>query len=587
MNRRAPKVIALACAGMVLAGLPLAQQSAVADEAWVATPTWSQLNVDPGAGIFQQNLRLFDSSGVKMTDDSSQHGTVYVRRSTRTFTVRYDCTKKYGGTALATDCAGKTVQFWLDMSGFADSRGGAYSRVKVVVDGLARSGANVYVNKVADDSGQASITVTVTDKGTAAKGLVLSPDDYIGVSLSSCDRTIKTQTCAPTTFIGPMSFVFQDSGYYPQVKILNQNRTPALPNCGGVTWAKDETWDWSVFKRSWFGNYACVYAKSYQVGDTATIPYRVLDIWGTPMAKYPIDFSHPSTPPNCGSVRCKWAKDVMHKYTDKNGYVTFTARNLNTAAEACGNVGYNEDTLQTHNCAIGVGMEATTGMEPESRDLFWPQFANSLTMPADYINFYVRARGLVNTPTDPNDHSAIPTPITNDVYVDNVKNPALPVAGSPAAGDGASFAASVVTATLDLTYLMNGNPDVTCFIVTNPKYPRRVKKVSPNCKEAVPLYAPDVVVTATNGGKVAKVCPDSNTQQVCEAARLPRSWDFTSTSQMSNSVTFGWQYYSQLMFTATQPGKTTFSVTIGKNKPIVVSQTYVNTAPVPPTIKRG
>lgn len=575
------------CAAALLATMPLVSQSASADDQWIATPTWSQLNVDPGRGIFQQDLRLFDSSSVKMTDDSSQHGTVYVRRSTRTVTVRYDCTKKQGGTAPASDCAGKTVQFWLDMSGFADLRNGGYSRVKLLVDGVAKSGGNVYVSKVADESGQASITINIADKGTAAKGLVLMPDDYIGVSISSCDLTIKTPACAPTTFIGPMSLVFQNSGYYPQVKILNMDRTPALPNCGGVRWARDETWDWSVFKRSWFGNYACVYAKSYQVGDTATIPYRVLDIWGTPMAKYPIDFSHPSTPPNCGSVRCKWAKDDMHKYTDKNGYVTFVARNLNTPTEACANVGYNEDTQQTHNCAIGVGMEASTGMEPESRDLFWPQFVNSLAIPTDYVDFHVRSRGLVNTPTDPNDQAPIPTPISNDVYVDNVKNPDLPVAGSPAAAPGASFVASTISATLDLTYLMNGNPDVTCFLVLNPKYPRRVKKVSPKCKEAVPLYAPDVVVKATNGGKVAKVCPDTNTTQVCEAALLPRSWDITSTSQMETSVTFGWQYYSQLMFTATQPGKTTFTVTVGKNKPITITQNFTNTAPAGNSLRRG
>jgi hypothetical protein len=582
MNRLLRKGAVASAALMVLAGLPMMTTSAAAVTEWIPAPTWSQMNVDSAAGVFQQDLRMFDSSSVKMTDSSSQHGTAYIRKSTRTVTVRYDCTKQQGSLPLpSSTCAGKNLQFWIDLSGLD------FTRVKVGVEGVLKSKPNVYVTKTADENGQATVTLNVTDRGTAAKGQVLMADDYIGVSVSACDRSVASNKCSNTSYVGPLALLYQDKGYYPQVKILNMDQTPALPNCGGVLWARDETWDWSVYKRSWFGDYACVYSKSYQVGDSATVPYRILDIWGTPMANYPVDFTHPSTPPNCGTVRCKWAKDTMHKYTDKNGYVTFVARNLNTAVEACANVGYNQDTKQTHNCAIGVGMEATTGMEPESRDLFWPQFVNSLTIPSDYIDFHVRSRGMLNTPTDPNDHSALPAPISNDVYAGDVKNPALPVAGSAAAPGDATFQASAITATLDLSYLMNGNPDVTCFRVLDAKHPQRVKKLSANCKEAVPLYAPDVVVTANNGGKVLRVCPDTNASGVCSAAQLPRSWDITSVAQMKSSQTFGWQYYSQLLLTATQPGKTTFTVTVGKNRPITIAQSYINTALTPTTIKRG
>ena len=547
-------------------------QSATASVSWAPNPRWSQVNALAGAGIFQQDLRMFDDTGAKMTDDAGQHGTVYVRTDVHQVTLTYDCTKKQGiGTQPASACAGSTVQFGVDISGFD------LYRVDLTFDGVKQKENDalyLYKNEVADSNGVASLVIGVTNRGKFSEGLTIGADDYLGVSVSNCDRTVRngvtlcdtSDRAGTTDTVGPLNVLFEGAGYYPQVKMLNQDRTPALPNCGGLNWAKDETWDWSVYKRSWFGEYACVYAKSYQVGDWVTIPYQVLDIWGAPMVNQPVDFFHASTPPNCGSLRCKWGPEVAHKYTDKNGYVTFTVQNLNTAAEACANQGYNDDTKETHTCSIGVGFNASTGMSPESQDLFWPQFVNTTEIQQRYINVHVTRRGDLDTEAN-----------SDNVRDSNgVKNPSLPVDTNGEVSGGPDFQSTTVRALLDIKPLYNSNPDKICFIKLDAKNPKKVRRL-PNCKERSVLYSPDVTVTATNGGRVLRVCPDTNGPEVCTAARLPMAWDITDASQMKTSETFGFQYLSELLFTATKPGRTVFTIRVG-NQDFEVYQSYTTAA---------
>lgn len=564
-------VAALVC-GAVVAVAP-----ASATAVWGPKPAWSQFNSRTAEGIFQQDLRMFGDNG-KETDDAAQHGTVYIRTDIQSVTLDYDCTRKQGtGSLPAASCAGTQMQFTVDRSGFD------LTRVNLTFNGVAQtSRSSKYITVTADDSGIATLVIAFTNKGKRDDGLSILPEDFLAVSLSNCDRTVKGNTCdadaasgtGATDTIGPMNLLWQDAGYYPQVKIVNQDLSPALPNCGGVRWARDETWDWSVFKRPWFGEYACVYVKSYEVGQTARVPYRVLDIWGTPMANYPVDFKHPGTPPNCGTIACKWGPEESHKYTNAQGYVVFTASNRNTPTDACKNVGYNQDTKETHTCALGVGMEATTGMQPESRDLFWPQFANTLEMPDNYIEFHVTKRGPRLTPRD--DLGAV---TSDDVYDSSIpdvsqrKNPPLTVDTNGEVSGGPEFLDSVIRATLDVKYLFNSNPDTTCFRILDPKKPQKVQRLSASCKEKVALYAPEVTVSADNGGRVLKVCPDTNDPAVCRAAQLPRTDDIVDASQMKSSESFGWQYLTQLLFTATRPGKTTFTVTIGK-RTYTVGQVY-------------
>lgn len=550
-----------------------------ADAEWVPNPRWSQLNVQAADGIFQQNLRVYDSSGAPATDDAGQHNNVYVRIGVNRVTLTYDCTKQQGlNAAPASNCANKRVQFAVDTSAFDyNEKTKAFTRIKLAIAGQPRSASSfngfrsgvkdegiIYRNEIADIRGVAQLDITIENAGTTASGNVVMSDDFLGVSVSNCDRTIQNNTCddsdvaGTTDTIGPMNVQFEEAGYYPQVSMLNQDQSPALPNCGGLSWAKDETWGWSVYKRSWFSEYACVYTKSYQVGDVVRIPYRVRDIWGQPMANQPVDFVHPSGGNNCGTVGCKWGPEVSHKYTDKNGYVTFTVQNLNTPNEACSNQGYNSDTKETHTCAIGMEFKATTGKQPESQDLFWPQFLNSTAIQLRYVNMHVITRGTRTTKS-----------LTDYVYDETgLKNPALALATN-GANVNADFNDSTVRARLDIKPLYNANPDKICFIQIDPKNPQKVRRLPssspkrPFCMERSVLYAPDVTVTATNGGKVLRVCPDSNGAAVCKAAGLPTAWDITDVSQMKDEEVFGFQYLSELLFTATRPGRTIFTIHVG------------------------
>lgn len=549
-----------------------------ADTEWAPKPRWSQFNVEPGDGIFQQNLRVFDGAGARATDDAGQHNNVYVRIGVNSVTISYNCTKKQGyDAAPASDCAGKKVQFAIDTSAFEyNEKTKAFTRIKLSLDGYAyqakfngfRGGVQdvgiIYRNAVADNSGIASLEIRIENAGTPASGNVVMSDDFVGVSVSNCDRINQSNTCddsdaaGTTDTIGPMNVQFEEAGYYPQVSMLNQDQSPALPNCGGLSWAKDQTWGWSVYKRSWFSEYACVYTKSYQVGDVVTIPYRVLDIWGQPMVNQPVDFIHPSGGNNCGTVGCKWGPEVSHKYTDKNGYVTFSVQNLNTPNDACTNLGYNSDTKETHTCAIGVEFKATTGKQPESQDLFWPQFVNTTDIQLRYVNTHVVTRGLRTTKA-----------LTDYVYDDSGnKNPALPLATNGGLTN-ADFREATVRARLDIKPLYNSNPDKLCFIQIDPKNPQKVRRLPssspkrPFCMERAVLYAPDVTLTATNGGKVLRVCPETNGLAVCKAARLPLASDIKDVSQMKDKEVFGFQYLSELLFTATRPGRTIFTIHVG------------------------
>ncbi len=602
--------LALVATGTLSAGAPA---SAVAN--WVPAPTWSQLNVPSGVGVFQQDLRMFNDASVKLTDDPGQHSNVYIRTDVHGLTVNYDCRTKQGNASnILPVCANKSVQFALDLEGVE------LTNVTVTIDGLDQShssikkiGAIRYITKTTDESGLASFAIGINNKSATKK---VAADDYLAVSVSNCDRSTVAlaKLCATsdkiaegeagaTSLVGPMTMMFQDAGYYPQVKIVNIDHSEVVTSPNGcdpyaVRWAEGKTWEWSVFKRSWLGEYACVYIKSYQVGDTATVPYRVLDIWGTPMANQPMEFSHPSTPPNCGTVRCKWSSAGQSKYTDKDGYVSFTVKNLNTPQDACLNQGYNMDTQITGTCSLGVGMNASTGMEPESQDLFWPQFNNSMEIPENSLEYYVHRRGALATPVDANN-----LPTTQAVYRDangdqvtqvspgdgSVRNPALDInTTGETETNTTSFSDSLVVSTINLKSFTNANPDTVCFVKTNPKNPAVVRRLDSQnvgnplvvvvngkslCTPTLDIYAPEVTITATDGGRVLRTCPDSVTLAICRTAKLPLRTDITDISMMKVKETFGYQNMSQLIFTSTKPGFATFTIEIG-NKQFSVTQEF-------------
>jgi len=69
------------------------------------------------------------------------------------------------------------------------------------------------------------------------------------------------------------------------------------------------------------------------------------------------------------------------------------------------------------------------------------------------------------------------------------------------------------------------------------------------------LWAPDVTITATNGGlsSYATVAQKDNGYA-----------DFASATAFKPVTTFGYTYYQDLAFMATQPGVTTWTIHVGK-----------------------
>ena len=483
---------ALALAGIALVASGLQATAAKADSAFVSDISWSTLYAKTGDGIVEQNRNIFDAKGVLQVDDSTQHPLVWVRIDVTQVTVQYN-----GGAAQAN----KQIQF------VADNAGQKYTFADDI------SAPNKIVTT--DSMGAAKVTYTVTG---------IQPDNYLRVGIADCDY-INNKTSCPlyaknknADLGGPLIIQWEKPGYYPIIKLDLQNS------------ARDVYWDLSEFKNSWVGERSHVYIKTYPVGATIKLPYIVSDIWGAPIADYPINMVAQSA--YCGgNIHCKWANTPSNLSTDAEGKVTFTEINKNTPAEACKNI----DPTTKKRCGIGANFQPTTNQIPESSDIFWPQFVNSMTMNAASISYRVVNRGGVLSPAG------------NDVTVNGVVNPPLPLSSATATSD-----ASAVKTVLSLSYLYNN-----------------AKKVL----ERVPLYAPDVTVTASPGAYVLRVCPDTVNQTDCHNSGMIFSREVTGISQMSASQTFGYTYPATLMFVSTAPGTATFTVKVG-NQSYVLKQDF-------------
>ena len=446
--------------------------------AWVSAPTWSNLHVKSEPGVFERFRREFDNSSVLQTQSDSQHNQAWVR------TDRNDVTVEYIGGATN---ANKQVQFNIDGDqAFTDSVPGDPNIVTT------------------DSTGYASITVTLTND-------------------SKADDVLRAEITNGTDTAGTMVILFQDAGYYPIVKLVGTTTGPEAV-CSGTS--KDlsraiyphqclesdlteETWGWSVFKKSWLPEYSQVYVKSYLPGSTMNLKYRVTDIWGSPIAAKQVQLI---VDPKCRL--CKWGNFKGTKNTDANGYVTFSVLNKNTAKEILANSFVNSDTKAREHGLIAFSVLPTTNEIEESVDHFWPQLVSNITIKPAASTLTTFTRGMFNADVSGN----VITTNNGQISI----NPALEL-------DTLGVdARDTNTVTLNITYLKNSLPLI--------------------------LYAPDVKVTATNGGRIGLVTP----------SRQPEY--FNDVSKMAESVTFGYTYPQKFVFACTKPGKTVFTMAMGATK---------------------
>jgi hypothetical protein len=279
----------------------------------------------------------------------------------------------------------------------------------------------------------------------------------------------------------------------------------------------EATYEWSVFKRGWLPEYAQVYAKSYLFGSTVGLKYRVFDIWGTPQVKKDV-----SLVVDAGCSVCKWAKFVSKKATDKNGYVVFTVKNMNTKAQVLKYSSVNQDTKETGTGFLPFSINPTTNELDESVDYIWPQIVPDMTIRPTAVSLLVKSRG-----------EAL-ADYTGNVVKDSVTNPDLAL--DPA---GVSKGDQVVVK-LAVSYLRNA--------------------------QANAIYAPDIKVSATNGGMATLITP-SNKLDTMTAVGLGK-----------NILTFGYNSSNkkkdvEIVLTGTKAGTTTWTFLIGGVKK-TVTQTF-------------
>lgn len=459
----------LAAATLIASVAPVSASNAAA---FVTSVTWANLHVKKQTGVFERFTREFDAKEQLIADSETQHNTAWVRTDQKSVTAQYVGTPAQAG-----------------------------QQVKFIVDSDVKYSDNI--------PGEENIA-TLDANGIAE--LVITPDVK-----PKADDSIRVDLSNGSSKVGSMLILFKDAGYAPIVKLVGTATGPEAVcdykfDCqGSDLW--EATYEWSVFKRGWLPEYAQVYAKSYMFGSTIGLKYRVFDIWGTPQVKKDV-----SLIVDRGCSVCKWDKYLAKKATDKNGYVIFSVKNLNTKAQVLKYSSVNPDTKETGSGFLPFSINPTTNDLDESIDYIWPQIVPDMSIRSTAINFNVMSRGDVLAD------------LNGNVIDGSTTNPALPL-------DPAGVAKTdQVLVKLAITYLRNA--------------------------QANALYSPDISVTATNGGMATLITPTNKVETM------------TAVGDGKSSLIFGYNSSNkkkdvQIMLTGTKPGSTTWTFNIGGVKKTV------------------
>lgn len=469
--RNTTRLMALASSAAVLL-VGLTPISAANAASWVSTLSWANLHVKKQEGVFERFRREFDDKEQLIGDSETQHNQAWVRTDQKSVTVQYV------GTAAN---AGQQVKFIVDSDiDYTDNVPGD--------ENIA----------VADASGTAELVIT--PKSPA------KDDDSIRVDLSNGSKTV-----------GTMLILFKDAGFSPIVKLVGTTTGPEATcdykfDCqGSDLW--EATYEWSVFKRGWLPEYAQVFAKSYLVGATVGLKYRVFDIWGTPLVKKDV-----SLVLDAGCSLCKWAKFTSKKATDSKGYVSFAIKNMNTKAQVLKYKSVNPDTKEPGAAFLPFSINPTTNELDESVDYIWPQIVPDMTIRSTAVNLQVKSRGDVIAD------------LSGNVVKDGVTNPALIL--DPA---GTAKTDQIVVK-LAISYLRNA--------------------------QANALYSPDVRVSATNGGYATLITPTNklDTMTAIGLGKTNLVFGYNSSNKKKDV---------EIVLTGTKPGTTTWTFLIGGVKKTV------------------
>ncbi len=404
---------------------------------------------------------------------------------------RNNVTVTYTGTSAN---ANHMVRFNLD-----GDEAFTYSTENTVVSAADLSSLPAALDVMTDGDGNASVTMTLTEANPANRA-----DDVLRAGISD-----------GTNNIGNMVMLFEPAGYFPVIKLVGTGTGPEATcntfhpfECNDSD-LKEETWAWSVFKKDWLPEYSQVYVKSYVAGSKINLLYKVTDIWGTPIASKPITLNLDS-----GCRLCKFGNFMGTKATNSRGYVGFSLPNTNKVKEVAANTFTNTDTKTKEHGFVAFALLPTSNELQESVDEFWPQLVTDVNIKPQATVIGTLNRGGVTA--DGNGNVLIGS--GSDLQV----NPPLVIDEA----DNALTDTNIVN--LSISYLKNSIP--------------------------IALYAPDITVSANNGGVSGLILPAS-----------PASTYASATAQ-KNAYSFGYTYPQQIALTCTRPGTTTFTIATGANK---------------------
>ena len=571
--------------------------------------SWENFHIVPADGLFETYHREYQSGFTAIYGASpSQHSVVYAladsttpANSVKSITFRYTADASQIGKVIAFQFNAQSGVDDHDITGdFNAAYDGTDNTIDVVSDGSAGAVAEFTLTRNSDPFADAD-----------GNGDVLNAAFVAGNSV-----------------LGDMTVHWARPGFGPIIKLVGTS-TSKLGNCDPSTSAlsvhlcaqtgfRDETFDWSVANRAWFQedsayDYAQAWAKTYTAGDLVDMKYRVVDIWGNPIASHNVIFAVDS------GKDAKWSKDGATLRTDSAGYVVFQTKNLNTAAQVAAHVDYNPDTGKPTAGILSFQVRSSlspTNPGPECSDLIWFQLNSGAPIADTSANFKLQRIGKLkfalsdasvvfgNSPptgsTDPSTITALlgdGTDITftasnnfsagDRVTVSNMLPSQLNISNAVileanassfriACPSSNSQICSATTASHFGRVAIVGAPlpsslqldidgetrfDIMAgqFSLVKPfntfSYVYKGKRVS----QPQELYNPNVTVTATNGGLAA----------VASAQQLASGFaDFTDASSFRSTLVFGAPCYTgsciqDIVFMGTKPGVTTWTISLG------------------------
>lgn len=578
----------------------------------VSAFSWENFHVVPDTGLFETFHREFQSGFTTIYGASpSQHSVVYAvadpttpANSVKSVTFRYTADASQIGKSIAFQFNAQSGEDDHDItSDFTPTYVGSDNIITVQSDGSSGAVAEFTITRTSNPFADAD-----------GNGDVLNAAFVAGNSV-----------------LGDMTVHWARPGFGPIIKLVGTSTSP-LGHCDPSTSAltvhlcaqtgfRDETFDWSVANRAWFQedsayDYSQAWAKTYVAGDTVDMKYRVVDIWGSPIASHNVIFAVDS------GKDAKFSKDAATLRTDSEGYVVFQTKNLNTAAQVAAHVDYNPDTGKPTAGILSFQVRTTlspTNPGPECSDLIWFQLNSGAPIADTSATFKLERVGAVNfTPALPADVAAIDPARTNSdpstitavhgdgtnmtytaangfqvgdrVTVRNMLPSSLntlraliisadansftiacsvnyvsPCSATTATRFGySSISGYAVPTSLPLDIDGANRSDIVAgqFSLVTPfntfAYTYKGRRV-PQPQE---LYNPDVKVTATNGGLAA----------VASAAQMTSGFaDFTDASSFRSTLVFGAPCYTgsciqDIVFMGTKPGETTWTISLGSWK---------------------